>query len=159
MGRKRSKQKDSNTNNNKNSTDKINFSAEEIEALNLLDIQLNAQLVGIVSDLLSYEATIEGIKLVYSKHNGESMTAYKQDVLAIQSVYLGIFTKLIFTQIGLTRYEHLYEKYMNGELDYSLAPNEDVNTANLIGLITSYYSLRAALAFYERDSNQPIFGI
>jgi len=54
---------------------------------------------------------------------------------------------------------HVYEKKMNGEITYSLQPNMDINTSNILKTIGAFYSVIAAIGIYYRDISQPIFGI
>lgn len=156
MGHKKSKNKSRNTYRDENETTNMNLSSDDIQALNLLDSQLKAQIINMVSVAISYKATIEGIELVYNKD--DEVQATDIDILVMQSVYLGLVSNMIFTEIGFSRYRHLYEKYINGEIDYSLQPNIDINTSNIFGLISEYYAVKAVQGIYERDSNQPIFG-
>lgn len=48
---------------------------------------------------------------------------------------------------------------MNGEITYSLQPNMDINTSNILKTIGAFYSVIAAIGIYYRDISQPIFGI
>ncbi|MEG0296411.1 MAG: hypothetical protein RR620_06790 [Clostridium sp.] len=155
MGRKRSKRKNKDTNNN------INYTSEQLEELRLLSLQEQADITGIVADLLSYASTRAGFQIVddNARNINDQYDVARADILAIQSLYLTIFARIVYTQIGFTRYENLYEKYINGEIDYSLQPDMDINTGNIIRMISNYYLLRGTLGIYERDSNQPIFGV
>ena len=48
---------------------------------------------------------------------------------------------------------------MNGEITYSLQPNMDINTSNILKTIGAFYAVIAAIGIYYRDISQPIFGI
>lgn len=161
MGRKRSKRKKSDTHNNEYEFNNINYTSDQLEELRLLSLQEQADITGIVADILSYASTRAGFQIVddNARNIDDKYDVARADILAIQSIYLTIFARIVYTQIGFTRYEHLYEKYINGEIDYSLQPDMDINTGNIIRLISNYYFLRGALGIYERDSNQPIFGV
>ncbi|SFC13465.1 hypothetical protein [Clostridium uliginosum] len=153
-----------NKSNNEHTSDRndgINFTEEDIEKLRLLDIQRRAQIISIYASILSYMSTIEGIELIYSKYtnNSNSNNVPNPDIPALQSVYLGLITRSIFTEIGVNKYNMLYEKYINGKITYSLKPNIDINIGNMLGIISSYYTLRGTKGIYDRDINQPIFGI
>lgn len=162
MGRKKTKRKNSDTyNNNGYEFNNMNYTSDQLEELRLLMLQEQADITGIVADILSYASTRAGFQIVEDNANNinDQYDVARADILAIQSMYLTIFARLIYTQIGFTRYEHLYDRYKNGEIDYSLQPDMDINTGNIIRLISNYYLLRGALGIYERDSNQPIFGV
>lgn len=78
---------------------------------------------------------------------------------ALQSAYLSLFARLTFAHVAFTKYDHLYEEYMNGEIDYSLEPNLNINKASVFGVVSYVYGLYGAIGIYERDLSQPIFGI
>ena len=150
--------KDSN-NNDKYNKENINMSQEDIEALELLNIQKIAQIMFIYSDILSYISTLEGIELIYNKYNNNSETIFNPDIPAVQSAYIAILAKSIITQVGFIRFNHLYKKYINGEIDYSIKPNININIGNIIGLVSYSYLLSGVKGIYERDLSQPIFGV
>lgn len=136
-----------------------NMSDEDIETLKLLNIQKTAQIIFIYSDILSYISTLEGIELIYRKYRSNSGRIPNPDILAVQSVYLAVMAKMITTKISFTRYKKLYKKQMEGEFEYSLEPNININTGNVLGLISYFYLLSGAIGLYERDLSQPVFGI
>ena len=115
-----------------------NLTDEDVETLRLLDLQLYGNLVFIVSDVLSYISTIESIDLVYSKYENTSEN---------------------LPDPGFARYGHLVEKFNNGEIDFSLSPDEDINLGNIFGMISYMYFLRGVMGIYERDLSLPVFGL
>ena len=48
---------------------------------------------------------------------------------------------------------------MNGEIDYSLEPDININKSNIFGVVSYLYALYGAKGIYERDLTQPIFGV
>lgn len=48
---------------------------------------------------------------------------------------------------------------MEGEFNYSLEPNMDVNIGNMLGLLGLMYTFAGAKEFVIRDTNLPVFGI
>ena len=133
-----------------NNSKENSITQEDEEELYLLGIQKNADIICIISDILSYIATIESIELIYSAN---------PDIPTLQSAILLFLTRLIYTQIAFIRFNHVYEKKMNGEITYSLQPNMDINTSNILKTIGAFYSVIAAIGIYYRDISQPIFGI
>ena len=140
-------------------TSYYNFSEDDIRSLKLLDEQLRAQTMFIYSDYLSYLATIEGIQLIYSKYDSDMPNIYNPDVTALQSIYVAIVARLMVADVAFTKYEILNEKLKNGEINYSLQPNADINTANILSAIGYMYALRGAQGIYDRDITQPVFGV
>ncbi|HBJ1649766.1 hypothetical protein [Clostridium botulinum] len=138
-----------------------NLTEEDIELLRLLDIQKCAQTISIYADILAYISTLEGIELIYSKYrkdlNKDNLP--NPDIPALQSVYLGIISRSMITEIGFIKYNKLYKKYTNGEITYSLKPNVDINIGNVLGLISSYYTLRGVKRIYKRNIDQPVLGV
>lgn len=65
----------------------------------------------------------------------------------------------MITEIGFIKYNKLYKKYTNGEITYSLKPNVDINIGNVLGLISSYYTLRGVKGIYKRNIDQPVLGV
>ena len=61
--------------------------------------------------------------------------------------------------VAFTKYEILNKKLKNGEINYSLQPNADINTANILSAIGYMYALRGAQGIYDRDITQPVFGV
>lgn len=145
--------------NNQYNIDISNFSEDDKEELYLLNIQKFADIIFIVSDVISYISTKESIDLIYSKYGFIPDRIPNPDVSAIQSIVLTLAARLIYTQIGFIRYEHLYDKKINGELEYSLKPNVDINISNIFRTVGNFYGLMAAIEIYNRDMGQPIFGI
>ena len=134
------------------------FTKQDINNLNLLDLQRMAQVLSMISSIIGYVATVEGIEIIYNKYNSNKTDIPNPDVTAIISIYFLIASRLIISQIGLSRYQYLYEKYINGEIDYSLEPNENINISNMLAILSQYYALSGAFGIYDRDLNQPIFG-
>lgn len=135
------------------------LSENDKEELHLLGIQHFADVICIISDILSYISTLESIQLVYSKYDDTQDEVANPDIPAVKAAILLLFARLFYSQIGVIRYDHLYERKMNGEYNYSLKPNVDINIANIFKTIGSFYGLIAAIEIYNRDTQQPILGI
>ncbi|CDM67576.1 hypothetical protein CM240_0409 [Clostridium bornimense] len=144
---------------NYNSNNYYNFSENDIRSLKLLDEQLRAQTMFIYSDYLSYLATIEGIQLIYSKYDSNITNIYNPDITTLQSIYAAIVARLMLADVAFTKYDILIKRFKNGEINFSLQPNDDINTANILSALGYMYALRGAQGIYERDISQPVFGI
>lgn len=135
-------------------------------SLELLDLQVKGQMLGFYADILSYLATLESIELVNLKkeNNGEidgidETSFINPDMTVLQSLYLTLASRINFTNIGFIRYDMLYQRYLDGDIDFSLQPNVDINIGNLLGILSYYYSIRGAVGLFKRNMEQPVFGI
>ncbi|MBC5629229.1 hypothetical protein H8S20_10015 [Clostridium sp. NSJ-6] len=137
----------------------IRMNENDKEELRLLNIQHRADVICIISDIFSYRATLESIELVYSRYDNTADQIANPDIPAIKAALLLLIARLIYNQIGFIRYDHLYERKMRGGYEHSLKPNVDINLANIFKTIGSFYGLIAAIEIYNRDLQQPIFGI
>lgn len=142
-----------------NSNNYYNFSENDIRSLKLLNEQLRAQAIYIYSDYLAYLSTIESIQLIYSKYDSSILNIYNPDITVLESIYAAIVARLMLIDVAFTRYDILNNKLNNGEINFSLKPNDDINTASVLSAIGYMYALRGAQGIYERDITQPVFGI
>ena len=140
-------------------TSYYNFSESDIRSLKLLDEQLRAQTMFIYSDFLSYLATIEGIQLIYSKYDSSISNIYNPDITALQSLYAAIVARLMIANVAFTKYDIFIDKFNNGEINFSLQPNVDINIANILSIMGYMYALRGTQGIYDRDITQPVFGV
>lgn len=132
---------------------------DDKEELNLLSIQKSADIVTIISDILSYVSTMESIELIYNKYDRHPTRVPNPDVPAVQSLVLLLLARIVYTKIGFIRYDHLYERKINGEFEFSLEPEVNANISNILRTIGSYYGLLAAVGIYNRDLSGPILGV
>lgn len=152
--------KNTSSSSNKNSRYNINnITIDDLEYLNLLEIQVNAIMMNLISDILSYISTMESIDLVYGKYYGIKGYNPNPDAPAVGSAFFAIMAANLFTNISFVRYNSLYGKYINGQFDYSLDPNIQICIGNICNVIAKIYILGGALGIYERDITQPIFGV
>lgn len=139
-----------------------NFNMKESDknTLKLLNIQKLAVSMNISSDLLSYISTNESIQLVYNKYLDNPLSTPNPDIPALQSAYLSYLARIILAQIAFSRYNTLYEQSLTDEgINFSLTPNININIGNVFGIISYYYILQGTKGIYDRDLNNPIFGI
>ena len=113
----------------------------------------------IYSDFLSYLSTIEGIQLIYSKYDSSISNIYNPDITALQSLYAAIVARLMIANVAFTKYDILIDKFNNGEINFSLQPNVDINIANILSIMGYMYALRGTQGIYDRDITQPVFGV
>jgi len=144
---------------NEENIDFENITEHDKEELYLLKIQHSADILVILSSILSYASTIEGIELIYNKYDEPTQRAVKSDVPAIQSMQLLVLARVMYTLVSFLRYHHLYKRKVNGDFSFSLEANINANRSNILRTVGAYYGLIAAVGIYNRDITQPIIGI
>ena len=151
------------TNRNKNSTYDENIylimTKEDKYKLDLLYTQLMAQYLFLIARFYLFESTFESIDIIYNKYNNLMDRIPNPDIPAVKASYIYFIGQLIVTQVGFERFNQIYTKYINGEIDYSIQPDIDINIANILSIIADYYYIVASEGIYDRDLDQPIFGI
>lgn len=135
------------------------ISNEDKESLRLLNDQLVACVIAIIAYLLFYQSTYEGIELILNKYRGEETKNIEPDVLSVESAYLFLIARLIFTNIAATRYNIVYNRAINGDINFSIEPNWNILTGNIFDMIADVYFIIGAEGIYHRDVSQPIFGM
>lgn len=136
-----------------------NIIIDDLEYLNLLEIQVNAVMMNLASDILSYASTIESIELIYNRYYGTRGNNPNPDIPAVGSAFFAIMAAGLFSNISITKYNILYENYINGQIDYSLDPDIQICIGNIYNVIAKVYILIGILGIYQRDITQPIFGV
>lgn len=129
---------------------------DDMEELELLKIELISAILFIAGDVLFYIATTEGIEEIYSDYIGEEYNV-NPDIAIIQSEIFYLIARGTLTYVAIKRYNSLYEKYMNGEIEYSLVPDVQFIIGNIFGFIGYYYEFLAAIGIYDRNINEPVF--
>lgn len=146
-----------------NSSSSNTISDEDKESLRLLSMQLKAILIDYYGETLLWNATMQGILYILEKYDNiegnEHDTTLTPDIVALQSTEVFLAAKIIFANVAFTRFHIVSQKKAEGTFRYSLQPNRDINTANVLNLISSYYYIRAAKGIVPRDNTQPVFGI
>lgn len=152
--------------NNKDINNNLNvneISAKDMESLNLLSLQLKGILIDFYAESLLWSSTIQGIQYILEKYDGidgnEHTSTFMPDMTALQASYTFLAAKMISLYIGFTRYNIVSEMKARGTFNFSLQPNIDINTANVLNMIVSYYYIRAFQGIVNRDNIQPIFGL
>lgn len=84
---------------------------ELIHNLNLLNTQQLASMIAMISDVISYYAVLEGKQLIEDNYfNNKTEINPMPDRTALQSLYLYLLAKVLFTSVGFSRYEFLRQK-------------------------------------------------
>ena len=74
-------------------------------------------------------------------------------------MYIFFIAQLISTGIAIAKYNILYKRKLNQEINYSLAPNIYIIISNLISIIAYIYLINGAEGIFSRDQGQTILGI
>ena len=106
---------------------------------------------------------MQGISYILKKYDNiegnEHDTTLPPDIVALQSTEVFLTANIILANVAFTRFDIVSQKKAEGTFKYSLQPNIDVNTANVLNLLASYYYIRGAKGIVARDNTQPVFGI
>ena len=109
--------------------------------LELLNYQLIAALIMLYSDTILYRAIYE--------LNTEDIRQSTRSRIEAQAY--GLISRIIFFMVDVTRYNNLYERYINGEIEYSLQPNIDINIGDIFGILSFQYALSGDWGIYAND--------
>lgn len=155
---------DYNYSDSKNDYNERNIDFESIteydkEELYLLNIQHSADILGILSSILSYLSTVESFELIYNKYDKTPKRAANPDVPLVQSMQLLMVSRVMYTVISFLKYQLLYERKINGDFNFSLEPNVNANISNILRTLGTYYGLMAGIGIYNRDITRPIIGV
>lgn len=139
------------------------ISDEDKQSIMLLLLQLKSMLIDLCGVAFIWNSTIEGIEYILERYDNiegnEHSTNLEPDMLVLQGSYIFLYSKLINTNVAFTRFNTVYKKKAEGNYKYSLQPNYDVNIANILNLLVSYYYIRASQILVSRDTRQPVYGI
>lgn len=140
--------------------DYFNLSDNDKEELQLIELQLCGNIILLYSDFISLQATLAGKELVLNRYtNNRNISNQSVDEISLQSLFFLVFGKIILYNVGITWYNILGQRSLEGEWNYSLEPNILINFANSIGLTGNIYSIIASMEIYKRDVSAPVFGI
>lgn len=132
------------------------YNDKESEKLQLLAVQQLVIILNIYGQVLLYKAALLGVELVET-HFTNNELQIEADTLVKQAVYIFLITGLLSAQLAMINYNLAYEDINNGA-DYSIQPNIDLITANVLNVTAAIYYIKAANGLYDRDNLQPIFG-
>lgn len=137
------------------------MSESDIETLELLGLQILLIYINIYGYIFLYRSSLEGIELIFSQYYNDNInnTAARADKTGLKAVYIFFIAQLISTGIAIAKYNILYKRKLNQEINYSLAPNIYIIISNLISIIAYIYLINGAEGIFSRDQGQTILGI
>lgn len=106
--------------------------------------------------MLLYKSTLLGVEFVKTHFTNNELIVQADDLVK-QAVNIFFVAGLISAQLAMINYNIAYEDINNGA-DYSIQPNIDLITANVLNVTAGIYYIKAANGLYDRDSLQPILG-
>lgn len=153
MRKKHSKYKKNNRNNKKKSS---YYNDKESNKLQLLAAQQLTIILNIYGQVLLYKSTLLGVEFVKTHFTNNELIV-QADGLVKQAVNIFFIAGLILAQLAIINYNISYEDIRNGS-NYSIQPNIDLLTANILNITAGIYYIKAANGLYDRDSLQAILG-
>lgn len=135
------KHKNYENNNNKNNNN-LEIDMKELE---LLQQQFIGCIFILLSDIIAFSSLSQII--ILRENNENNINEYL--VLIIQAEIFAVISRVIFLNVDFTRYADLYERYENGEINFSLEPNIVINIADIYNLINYVYAYLGAIGIYN----------
>ena len=154
MAKKYSKHKKDKSSKNKASSE---FSDKEKLKLQILSVQQLSIALNIYGQILSYQSTVLGVEFVQT-HFTKNKILIKADSLVKQANYIFFIAALIAFQLSIINYDISYNDIQEGA-NYSIQPNIDLITANILNLTAEIYYIKAINGLYDRDTLRSIYGL
>lgn len=122
------------------------FSEDDLRELSLLNSALISIYLFIMSDIIFYDSTINAIENIVNKNDNQRIIA---EVEAIESGYLELISKLILINVDISRYNHLYKKFINGKKEDLLKPELDITIGDGFQVLTYFFIVIGFVGTYE----------
>ena len=130
-------------------SDYIKMSENDRVAIELLKILLNGNIISFISDILSIQATTNGIKAIYKKYTNSEEMIYNADALVVYSIYAGIFARIIIMSVGYRKFQLAYKSVMSGDNTVNIDNFIKINFANAVFLFGGLIALGVSENIYE----------
>ena len=112
------------------------LSEDDLRELSLLNNALISIYLFVISDIIFYDSTINAIGNIVNKNDNQRIIA---EVEAIESGYLELISKLILINVDISRYNHLYKKFINGKKEDLLKPEIDITIGDGFQILTYFF--------------------
>lgn len=122
------------------------FSEDDLIELSLLNSALISTYLFIMSDIIFYDSTINAIENIVNKNDNQRIIA---EVEAIESGYLELISKLILINVDISRYNHLYKKFINGKKEDLLKPEIDITIGDGFQILTYFFIVIGFVGTYK----------
>ncbi|MDU4891964.1 MAG: hypothetical protein E6344_12770 [Clostridium sp.] len=130
-------------------SDYIKMSENDRVAIELLKILLNGNIISFISDILSIQATTNGIKAIYKKYTNSGERIYNPDALAVYSIYAAICARVIITYVGYRKFQLAYKSVMSGDNTVNIDNFIKINFVNAVFLFGGLIALGVSENIYE----------
>ncbi|WP_133014748.1 hypothetical protein [Clostridium cuniculi] len=122
------------------------LSEDDLRELSLLNSALISIYLFIMSDIIFYDSTINAIENIVNKKDNQRIIA---EVEAIESGYLELISKLILINVDISRYNHLYKKFINGKKEDLLKPELDITIGDGFQVLTYFFIVIGFVGTYK----------
>ena len=122
------------------------LSEDDLIELSLLNNALISIYLFAISDIIFYDSTINAIGNIVNKNDNQRIIA---EVEAIESGYLELISKLILINVDISRYNHLYKKFINGKKEDLLKPEIDITIGDGFQILTYFFIVIGFVGTYK----------
>lgn len=122
------------------------LSEDDLRELSLLNNALISIYLFAISDIIFYDSTINAIGNIVNKNDNQRIIA---EVEAIESGYLELISKLILINVDISRYNHLYKKFINGKKEDLLKPEIDITIGDGFQILTYFFIVIGFVGTYK----------
>ena len=122
------------------------LSEDDLRELSLLNNALISIYLFVISDIIFYDSTINAIGNIVNKNDNQRVIA---EVEAIESGYLELISKLILINVDISRYNHLYKKFINGKKEDLLKPEIDITIGDGFQILTYFFIVIGFVGTYK----------
>ena len=122
------------------------LSEDDLRELSLLNNALISIYLFIISDIIFYDSTINAIENIVKKNDNQKIIA---EVEAIESGYLELISKLILINVDISRYNHLYKKFINGKKEDSLNSELDITIGDGFQVLAYFFITIGFIGTYK----------
>lgn len=122
------------------------LSEDDLRELSLLNNALISIYLFVISDIIFYDSTINAIGNIVNKNDNQRIIA---EVEAIESGYLELISKLILINVDISRYNHLYKKFINGKKEDLLKPEIDITIGDGFQILTYFFIVIGFVGTYK----------
>lgn len=122
------------------------LSEDDLRELSLLNNALISIYLFVISDIIFYDSIINAIGNIVNKNDNQRIIA---EVEAIESGYLELISKLILINVDISRYNHLYKKFINGKKEDLLKPEIDITIGDGFQILTYFFIVIGFVGTYK----------
>lgn len=130
------------------------LSEDDLRELSLLNNALISIYLFVISDIIFYNSTINAIGNIVNKNDNQRIIA---EVEAIESGYLELISKLILINVDISRYNHLYKKFIKGKKEDLLKPEIDITIGDGFQILTYFFIVIGFVGTYKVSKIKNIF--